>query len=269
MLTIQTWGGWGDILREIALLPVRFGRWKVRHLPASAVAIRPDAAAPAAEEVRSLLERIPGIVWDGEGAVTKAEKVQARLLRRAIEYFHPRLFDPGFRWRTSDEIAETKKRRFIVQTHLQGLPSKQWDRRLWIELLQATAEIFPDHDVEVLDPAGDVFRSAGFVVHDRLTLPQAIRLVESADRLLSIDSWSKYVAAWRGIPQLVIVPDQRSDYPQLTAQAVWKYSFRGVRDAQLVGITTDRKPQYTIGSMKRFQPSDILSALRLLRSRGS
>jgi hypothetical protein len=47
----------------------------------------------------------------------------------------------------------------------------------------------------------------GVTVHDRLSLPQAIRLGEAADALFSIDSWSKYVAAWQRIPQVILVPD--------------------------------------------------------------
>jgi len=104
------------------------------------------------------------------------------------------------------------------------------------------------------------------VVHDQLTLAQAIRMVSQADRLIADDSWSKYVAAWGRIPQLVVVPDQTPDYPQLTAAAVWRYSFRGLhagKEICLVGLVPrdTRAAQYSFGSIDNLSPTVMMEAI--------
>jgi hypothetical protein len=58
----------------------------------------------------------------------------------------------------------------------------------------------------------------------------------------------------RNIPQLVIVPDQTPNYPpQLTASAVWRYSFRGLhknKNLKLLGLAPEsaKRARYTFPS---------------------
>ena len=349
MLTIQTWGGWGDALREVSLLPcgrirnaecgkpalerlgqrdqvgclvqgaqpcgegsrsgdqpqadpagadaedgahqpipersgvmcnglgqMRNSEWgmslsfTVRHLPHELAGVRADAGAPSAEAVQDLLSRCPGIHWDGVGAVPQFQKYLTRGLRALIEPFHPGLFDPGFVWRAEDEVPlDTARRNIVVQTHLEGLPAKRWQLENWRAVVNGVRDRNPDACIHVLDPAGTALADESVVVQDRLTFPQAIRLVEQCSFLISVDSWSKYVAGWKNIPQLVIVPDQTPDYPQLTASSVWRYSFRGLhknRNLKLLGLVPDgtKHARYTFGPMSDLQPQDVLQSLPAL-----
>jgi hypothetical protein len=276
VITIQTWGGWGDVLREISLLPsVRFPvsasrvslALAVRHLPPDLASVRPDAGAPAAGEVHDLLARCPWIRWKGIGPVTRTQKILTRGLRAVIEPFYPGLFDPGFAWREEDDIPlDPDREHIVIQTHLAGLPAKRWAVENWRAVLSGLRDRHPEACIHVLDPAGAPLSGQGIVVQDRLTFAQAIRLVERCSLLISVDSWSKYVAGWKHIPQLVIVPDQTPDYPQLTASTVWRHSFRGLHRAKnltLLGLepSGNRHARYTFDAMSSLRPEEVLKVI--------
>ena len=309
MLTIQTWGGWGDVLREISLLPcgriqneewglgnglgelrnedhassrnlqsgVRSHRpffpgsafrfllsFKVRHLPHELASVRADAGAPSAEAVQDLLSRCPGTRWDGVKAVPRFQKVLTRGLREVVEPFHPGLFDPRFVWRAEDEVPmDSARKHIVIQTHLEGLPAKRWPVERWREVHAGVKRRHPTACIHVLDPAGASLAGEGIIVQDQLTFPQAIRLVERCSLLISVDSWSKYVAGWKNIPQLAIVPDQTPDYPQLTASAVWRHSFRGLhkdKNLALLGLLPDssKRARYSFGEMKNLRAEEVI-----------
>ncbi|MCX6972573.1 MAG: hypothetical protein NTV93_20815, partial [Verrucomicrobia bacterium] len=61
-------------------------------------------------------------------------------------------------------------------------------------------------------------------------------------------------------------PDQTSDYPQLTASAVWRHSFRGLhknKNLTLLGLATEsaKHARYTFGAMTELHPQDVLQSL--------
>ena len=274
MLTIQTWGGWGDVLREISLLPCGgtgaaglLPPFKVRHLPGELAKVHADAGVPPPEAVRDLLSRSPRLRWDGIGPLPRWQKAVTRGLRACIEPFHPGLFDPQFQWLPQDAIPRAERPTVVVQTHLAGLPTKRWAVDNWRTVLGALRELLPEASIHVLDPAGEPLAGAGIFVENRLTFPQAIRLVENCNLLISVDSWSKYVAAWRKIPQLILASDQRAEYPALTPEALWKYSFRGLHnrpDIQIYGLSRDAKGavRYEKGTMETFTPEEVLRTIR-------
>jgi hypothetical protein len=123
--------------------------------------------------------------------------------------------DIGMRKAEIDSIGDVPldptREHIVVQTHLDGLPAKRWAVKTWRGVLSGLRDRYPGACIHVLDPAGAPLAGEGIVVQDRLIFPQAIRLVERCSLLVSVDSWSKYVAGWRNIPQLVIVPDQTPD----------------------------------------------------------
>lgn len=275
-LEIQTWGGMGDILREISLLPVvaldRRCGWKtgIRHRPPTPEGFHPAASCPDAEFVRDLVCRLPSCVWLGEGPSARSSKIIIRLLRQILEWFPQgdRLFAPGLQWQPEDALPGfSSPKNIVFQTHLEGLPSKRWPTDHWEYLLRGTQRLAPNAALHVLDPAGSALSGETATIHDRLTFPQALRLVSGASLLVSVDSWSKYAAAWHDIPQLILVPDQTSDYPQLTAPSVWKYSFRGLRGRpgiRLYGLTQHPSGcvQYTHGTLETFDPEAVLREVR-------
>ncbi|MCX6969372.1 MAG: hypothetical protein NTV93_04350, partial [Verrucomicrobia bacterium] len=232
--------------------------------------VRVDAGAPSEEAVKALLDRCPAIHWDGVGPVSRYQKYLARGLRALVEPFHPGLFDPGFVWRTEDEVRmDLAKEHIVIQTHLEGLPAKRSPAENWRAVIKGVRDRHPEAAIHVLDPAGASLAGKGIIIQDRLTFPQAIRLVERCSLLISVDSWSKYVAGWKNIPQLVIVPDQTSDYPQLTASAVWRHSFRGLhknKNLTLLGLApqSTKQARYTFGPISALRPGDVLRSLPTL-----
>lgn len=274
-LQLQTWGGIGDVLREISLLPVdwwhrRTGqRVEVRHLPAEKARLHQEAASPTVSHISELITRIPALQWMGEGTVSKQAKAANRILRSGLEYFPGgnRLYRPKIEWRHEDELPnhDRSRRRIVVQSHLAGLPSKRWSIENWRTVLASLETIFPDAQIHLLDPVGKEAVQGLAIAEDQLSLPQAIRLVEEADLLIAVDSWSKYVAGWHNIPQLVIVPDQQPDYPQLTPKSVWRYSFRGLHrqsSLKLFGLQpSGLRATYTMGQMADLRPEMLIATI--------
>lgn len=285
MLKVQPFGGWGDLLREIALLPVV----RLKSLGASVLYFHPPrawsrmhalAGGPDLELAKQVTNRVPVIKWSGERVITKMEKAPARVLRAVIELFHPGLFNPGFVWRTEDDVRlDPGRQHIVIQTHLEGLPTKRWPMENWRAVINEVRDRNPDACIHVLDPVGAALAGESIVVHDRLTFPQAIRLVEQCHLLISVDSWSKYVAGWKNIPQLVIVADQSSDYPQVTASTIWRHSFRGLHknsNLKLLGLAPEstKQARYTFGPMIALHPQDVLrflpsTAIRFMKSPGT
>ena len=151
----------------------------------------------------------------------------------------------------------------MIQSHLEGLPAKRWPVERWREVIAGVNLLHPAACIHVLDPAGASLAGEGVVVHDQLAFPQAIRLVERCSLLISVDSWSKYVAGWKHIPQLVIVPDQTPDYPQLTASTVWRHSFRGLhndKNVTVLGLVPEgsKHARYSFGEVENLRPEDVM-----------
>jgi len=268
---IQTWGGIGDVLRELAFLPVakwhqRYGlEVRARHRPAMEGQFHPEACLTKANVIGGLLQRWPTVEFS-EGMAPRGAKVICRGLRAGLELTAKGrgLFAPAWEWFPEDELPDSWSKAYqniVVQPHLIGLPSKRWGAERWWKILERFAERLDDGcRLHVLDPGGAELAGCGAVVHDGLSLPQAIRMVSEADALIAVDSWSKYVAGWQGISQFIIVPDQRGDYPQLTAESVWLHSFRGLHEnpkLRLLGLERRPRPHYTMGTMASLEPERL------------
>lgn len=270
-LHIQTWGGIGDILRELAFLP--FGKWRRRyglrihvwHWLALKGQFHPKAGLPTADSVSDLLRRLPGMEFS-EGTAPRGAKIISKTLRKGLELTSGGrgLFAPTWRWLPEDALPDSWSKEdtnIVVQPHLIGLPSKRWGAERWREILGKFVERLDDGcRLHVLDPGGAELVGCGAVVHDGLSLPRAIRMVSEANSLIAVDSWSKYVAGWQDIPQFIVVPDQRGDYPQLTAESVWRHSFRGLHwnpKLRVLGLEYKPRPHYTMGTMDTLEPERL------------
>ncbi len=153
-----------------------------------------------------------------------------------------------------------------IQTHLLGLPSKKWPLPQWRSFLEHLRKARPQAELHLIDPCPEVealrFDEQIFT-HQDLTLPQSIHLVRQMDYVISIDSWVKYVAAWDRIPQCVIIPDQRKDYPQLEAASLLRHEFATLamrKEVLLIGLDKPRK-QLTLPPMSQIRSDQIVDRI--------
>jgi hypothetical protein len=113
--------------------------------------------------------------------------------------------------------------------------AKKWSVSRWCELAVSlrnngwTVELL-EWDTDALSA---VMRMCPFVRDARkATLLETIQSMREMQCVVSVDSWTKYVAGWCKIPQVVIVPDLRKGYTpffrSITADEVAKRWFRGL-----------------------------------------
>jgi len=282
---IQTWGGIGDILRELAWVPhgalyrATGLRCPVRHLPRGGMSFHSAAVLPDGNFVGQLVARCPSLRWSGEGDCPRAWRLANRAFRQIIWFAggRARLFPFEIRLSPAErEILPSFGGTPLigVQTHLEGLPGKRWEIDRWAMVLRGLGRAFPDARLLLLEPSKEgipLAGSVGAIWCGDLSLFQAIRLVAGLDLLVSVDSWSKYIAASHRVPQVVIVPDQTPDYPQLTAGAVWRHSLAGVAglaEVRLLGIEHDAAgARYTLDRMADLDPGGVVLAARSLADR--
>jgi len=289
MMTILSWGGIGDTLRNIGLVPHQF-LFRKFGMRCRVIRLHPKPTRPLEHPdppalfFQKLVERCPSLVWAGEidepkrygRIVTRAIREAAKLLNHNT----PRYFPLGFPLTEPEREALPKLAPgFVVgvQTHLSGMNTKQWGIANWQSYLSILLEaddlsiVLIDNDARVEQLCCDArIRSAS-----GLNIFQSIALVEQSNLLVSIDSWSKYVAASQKIPQLIIAPDQRSEYPELSADYLAKNSFEGIFNQpqnSVIGLSgTFQQPQLTLDRMSDLSPRDLaqktLAMIRRLREK--
>jgi hypothetical protein len=281
MLTILSWGGIGDTLRNIGLVPHAwiyrtFGyRCRVVHKNWRDCGCLPQAGAPEPVFFKELIERIPSLEWRGEsGEHTGLGRWLNRLLRdglRLLSFGRTRYY-PFTVTLTEAERAALPPRPpgFLmgVQTHLNGMRTKHWPVEHWRSVLEQILAAHPACHLWLFDSSSEV----DALCFDRriastrgLNLAQSINLVERVDLLVSLDSWTKYVAAWRGIPQIVIVPDMTSEYAVSTAEFLSRVYLPGIIDDPknvVMGIEGEAPHRrLTIPSMADLSPERLFSEI--------
>ena len=143
-------------------------------------------------------------------------------------------------------------RRILIQTHLDGhhghthVTAKIWPLERWCELFLELHK--QGWSIELLEWNEKAFLSiknrCPFISDARRkTLLETIQLIKRCQCVVSVDSWTKYVAAWRKIPQVVIVPDLRKgytpDFEKISATQVANRWFKGLttsRSTCLIGL---------------------------------
>ncbi|MEI7958870.1 MAG: hypothetical protein WCI40_07150 [Verrucomicrobiota bacterium] len=287
MITILSWGGIGDTLRNIGLVPHaflfrKFGiRCRVVYLHWKLTGALEHANPPEPDFFRELVERCPSLVWGGEiKGRQRAGRIVSRAVRELVKFFHhnaPRYFPCDFRL-TPEERSMLPERApgFVVgvQTHLSGMKTKQWGLANWQTYLHLLLAGVNDLSIVLFDSEAQVEQLCGDprIRSTRgLNIAQSIALIEQLDLLVSIDSWSKYVAASRKIPQLIVVPDQRSEYPELSAQYLARNSFEGIFDQPqnaFIGLSgTQQAPQLTLDRIADLTPQQLAKkTLEMIRA---
>ncbi len=275
LFRILCWGGVGDTLRNLSLVPHEFiyRKFGLRSPVIVADLTRHElAAAEAAKRTyKDLVSRCSSLRWVGEVENHRGiAQVTNRALREILRICNGGV-PPYFPFEiplTDTEQAEMPPRPpgFVVgiQTHLSGMSTKLWGMDNWRWYIRQLLDARPDISVVLID--GDVrvteLGSPPRVTTTRgLNICQSIRLVEQLDFVVAIDSWTKYVALWSNIPQLIVVPDQRPDFAGLTADKLVCEEFAAIlprEDVEVIGLSTSPQPRYTLAKVTDLPPSVLL-----------
>ena len=278
-LSILCWGGIGDSLRNLSLVPHQFLH---RHLGLrcaifyrhwSKTGAHAHALPPESSFFQEMVARVPSLRWVGEvDEFRGGGRLVNRALRDLLKFSHggeARYFPFSIALRPEEEAALPPSADWPligVQTHLNGMHTKRWALEKWARFL----ELLLAHPLRcrVLlldsDPAVAQLCTDARVTHTAgLNLWQSIAMFDRFDLVVSIDSWSKYVAAWRRLPQVVVVPDQRAEYPGLGAEKLARDEFSGIwreRQNRIIGLEGPRRaPRLTLPSLADLSPGRLFA----------
>ena len=279
MITILSWGGIGDTLRNIGLVPhqalfEKFGiRCRVVRRPQKA----DENACPPVPFFRELIERCPSLLWAGEMDERKpAGRIVTRAVREIVKCANhntPRYFPFDFRLTEQERnLLPVRSPGFVigVQTHLSGIHTKEWGIANWQSYLSILLAKASDISILLIDneaPVEQLCCDPRIRSTRGLNIAQSIALTAQVDLLVSIDSWSKYVAAAHRIPQLVVVPSQKLYHSPAYLAC---NSFEGIFNQPLntlVGLGgTLRHPQVTLDRIEDLSPLELAQqTLNLIR----
>jgi hypothetical protein len=274
MLKIVSYGGIGDTIRNLGRTPHTF-LYRTFGMPSTVIHINSRIIGsfeythpPKPEFVEALIKRCPSLRWGGEVVSSRQAGVAAdKILRESLRFLNggqARYFPFEFTL-TPEELASIRPPPGAcmgIQTHLSGMKTKKWGLDRWKKFLELLIEKYPEASFVLLDTDPEAEK---LVISERISttlgynLAQSIHLFRYFSFLISIDSWTKYVAAWRKIPQVIIAPDVQSEYIYSTPHQLLRSDFLGIfGHASNLVIGLDRDPQgnarHTLNSMDDLTP---------------
>lgn len=168
-------------------------------------------------------------------------------------------------------------KRILLHTHLDqnlidhGLTAKLWPLESWIELCH---RLHQNHwQITILEWNGamreDIFNQCPFVRDGRHADECALYASFSQyNCVFSVDSWSKYVAAWYRVPQVIVVPDLRVGYAGFdhisATQFVswWMQDIIAMQNTLVLGLVkSGSSHHYALPSFRDLNVSDAFSAI--------
>ena len=188
-------------------------------------------------------------------------------------------------WRPPFELPAIRKnkslgRKILLHTHLdghhgwKGATAKMWPIRNWIELCRRLHE--DGWEVSILEwdeVAINELQTACPCLLDgrRGGLLNTVKSFAEYDFLFSIDSWSKYVAVWAGMKQVVAISDLRSGYTgfeTISPKQVATWWFHGVLNhpkVRVLGLESEEKGySYTYSQISEMSVTNAIDAIRYL-----
>ncbi len=151
-----------------------------------------------------------------------------------------KIWRPPFSVKTRPKRAKVGSKKILLHTHLdghhgwKGATAKMWPIENWVELCNRLH--VEGWQVSVLEwdevACAELHSKCPFLLDARnKDLLETVASFPEYDFLFSIDSWSKYVAAWFDIKQLVAAADVRNGYcgnETTTADRLAKWWFHGI-----------------------------------------
>lgn len=177
-------------------------------------------------------------------------------------------------WRPPFEISGKEKRqgkKILLHTHLdghhgwKGATAKMWPIENWIEL---SRRLHGDGwEISVLEwdeVAINELQTACPFLKDgrRRGLLDTVKSFAEYDFLFSIDSWSKYVAVWFAMKQVVAAADVRNGYcgnETTTADKLarwWFHGIMGIRNVEVLGLDKGKTSEF-VYTLDKISDMDI------------
>lgn len=172
------------------------------------------------------------------------------------------------------------KWRVIIQTHLDGhknkdIVAKKWNIENWIKFIQELEKMGCEVGLLEWDPSAReiIIRNCPFVIDcSSGKLGEICETVRQFDCLVSVDSWTKYAAAWANLRQVIIVPDLRRGYvasfESISADMVAKWWFHGLMNnsrIKVIGLfVSNGVYEYGLKSINDLSVDQLLTATRQL-----
>lgn len=177
-------------------------------------------------------------------------------------------------WRPPFEISGKEKRqgkKILLHTHLdghhgwKGATAKMWPIENWIEL---SRRLHGDGwEISVLEwdevAINELQTACPFLLDGRRGgLQETVKSFEEYDFLFSIDSWSKYVAVWFDMKQVVAAADVRNGYcgnETTTADRLARWWFHGImgnRNVEALGLEKGKTSEF-VYTLDKISDMDI------------
>lgn len=178
---------------------------------------------------------------------------------------------------SAKQIKQSRQKHILLHTHLDqnlinhGLTAKLWPLSNWTSLCRLlhqngwTISIL-EWNTEMRD---EILACCPFVLDGRHDNECSLYASFSQYKcVFSVDSWSKYVAAWYRIPQVVVLPDLRVGYPGFekisATQFVswWMYDILMMPSTLVLGLAKSGDTYYyDLPSFGALNVSDAFSAI--------
>lgn len=174
--------------------------------------------------------------------------------------------------------SSDKLKRILLHTHLdghhgwKGATAKLWPIERWVELCKCLRE--EGWEISILEwdsnSRSELFRQCSFLRDGRMsTDTETFQSFSEYHCLFSVDSWSKYVAAWYSVPQVVVVPDLRVGYcgfENVSADEFagwWMHGILNRREVRIAGL--EKRGERYDYSLRSFADLGVRQAIKLIR----
>lgn len=274
-LPLKLAGGIGDCLLDISRVPIK----AMGALGVGVEFYYTQPNHPASEVVKDFL---PFIL---RGRVSSDPLPKNLNWHRLANYLgsvskkSPLFFAPPIKEIESKKSLH-KSIRILIQTHMDGhhnlkcFPAKVWSITKWVEYIHLISKI-PNVEVKILEwdseavsEFGDALPNVPIIGPKKLHA--SIQEIANSDIVVSIDSWTKYVAQWFNKKQIIVLPDLRNNYTPyfstVTADEVirrWFFGISGRKNVKIIGAEKRGGVfQYTLDKISNLQPNYLYEETR-------
>jgi len=272
-IPIVTSGGIGDVLQAISCYPLkvllRFGvRPKFFYL---------TPEHPAKPIVYNFVNEIKNLSIEDKPSRNELyfSKKLYSLFARSKTIYAP----PFVKKNPHSKTQKVHDFKILLHTHLdghhgwKGASAKLWTVQSWVELAEKISVGTKNIGILEWDDVSreELLKRIPNAVDARgANLMETIFNISTYSSVVSIDSWTKYVAAWFSIKQTIIVPDLRTGYcgfESYSADQVANIWFRGLINSgnvNLIGLEKIGKSyEYTLPSLQNIDIDSLAAVVNM------